>query len=222
MKPTEDYGYSVRTFIALLLTAVPGAWGWFGADTIDLSPRYTCLGVGAAVALTIFIAQSYDRRKKRAADRQQRLAQAPGRLEKGRKKRRRNVGTAAPPMPEVPSLIDELGNHPKAPLPAVLTYFGPPCWALAFGMLGNRFLDTAPPVEYPARFVAYRNPPKSHPSITVTSWRPNRYVESFRYDPLKFSGISYDTPRDTPILIAVKPGFFGWPWVAGARRDKSL
>jgi hypothetical protein len=101
---------------------------------------------------------------------------------------------------------------------AVLRSVGPPCWALALGLFGNRLLDNAPPVEQPSRLLRVTRPSKGPDRYYVASWRPGRQAELLLRPGLRLEGVHGATPPGTPLVVVTHPGAFGWEWVGAVRR----
>lgn len=83
-------------------------------------------------------------------------------------------------------------------------------WLFALALFLNAFLDRSAPTQHPAAVVS-KSERAFGQSLTVTSWRPGRSVESIPVD----AGLYSKLPQRGPIIVTVKPGLLGIPWVSG-------
>ncbi len=90
-------------------------------------------------------------------------------------------------------------------------------WLFALGLFLNAFLDRSAATQHPAAIVSKREGTFGR-SITVSSWRPGRSAESIPVD----ARIYLKLPPSGPILVSVKPGLLGIPWVSGFERRYQL
>jgi hypothetical protein len=83
-------------------------------------------------------------------------------------------------------------------------------WLFALAVFLNALLDRSAPTQHPTTVVSKREGTFGQ-SVTVTSWRPGRSVESIPVD----SRIYPKLPENGSIVVSVKPGLLGIPWVSG-------
>jgi hypothetical protein len=90
-------------------------------------------------------------------------------------------------------------------------------WLLALALFLNAFLDRSAPTQHPTTVVSKRERAFGQ-SVTVTSWRPGRGVESIPVDARLYPKL----PQSGPIIVSVKPGLLAIPWVSGFERHYQL
>jgi hypothetical protein len=83
-------------------------------------------------------------------------------------------------------------------------------WLFALALFLNALLDRSAPALHPTKVVSKRERAFGQ-SVTVTSWRQGRSVESIPVD----SRICLELPQRGSIIVSVKPGLLGIPWVSG-------
>ncbi len=90
-------------------------------------------------------------------------------------------------------------------------------WLFFLALFLNAFLDRSAPTQHPAAVVSKSDGIFGR-SITVTSWRPGRSAESIPVDARVYPKL----PASGPIIVSVKPGLLGIPWVNGFERHYQL
>ena len=90
-------------------------------------------------------------------------------------------------------------------------------WLFFLTLSLNTFLDRSSPTQYPATVLS-KGEGMFGRSITVTSWRPGRSAESIPVDAHVYPSL----PASGPIIVSVKPGLLGIPWVSGFERHYQL
>ncbi len=90
-------------------------------------------------------------------------------------------------------------------------------WLFALALFLNAFLDRSSPTQHAAAVVS-KSEGLFGRSLTVTSWRPGRSAETIPLD----AGVYPKLPASGPILVSVKPGLLGIPWVSGFERHYQL
>ncbi|HXJ16280.1 MAG TPA: hypothetical protein VNM68_03685 [Candidatus Polarisedimenticolia bacterium] len=83
-------------------------------------------------------------------------------------------------------------------------------WLFALAVFLNALLDRSAPAQHPTTVVSKREGTFGQ-SVTVNSWRQGRRVESIPVD----SRIYPKLPESGSIVVSVKPGLLGIPWVSG-------
>jgi len=90
-------------------------------------------------------------------------------------------------------------------------------WLFFLTLSLNAFLDRSSPMQYPVTVVS-KSEGMLGRSITVTSWRPGRSAESIPVDAHVYPSL----PASGPIIVSVKHGLLGIPWVSGFERRYQL
>jgi len=90
-------------------------------------------------------------------------------------------------------------------------------WLFVLTLSLNTFLDHSSPTQHPATVVSKSETILGR-RITVTSWRPGRNAESILVDAHVYPSL----PANGPIIVSVKPGLLGIPWVNGLERRYQL
>ena len=90
-------------------------------------------------------------------------------------------------------------------------------WLFVLTLSLNAFLDRSSPMQHPATVVSKSETILGR-RITVTSWRPGRNAESIPVDAHVYPSL----PANGPIIVSVKPGLLGIPWVNGFERRYQL
>jgi hypothetical protein len=83
-------------------------------------------------------------------------------------------------------------------------------WLFALALFLNAFLDRSAPTQHPTTVVSKRERAFGQ-SVTVSSWRQGRSVESIPVDARLYTKL----PETGSIIVSVKPGLLGIPWVSG-------
>lgn len=194
---------------ALVVSVVPGLWAFFMADTVDSTPRWLCVGLGFGLAALIALVRQRRRTRREARELAERFGE---RRDEGssNKKARRKEQTHLPPLPTRPPPEAEAGATART----ILLVLGPPCWLCALLLGGNRLLDRSPPVRHQVTLYEVKDPQKGPDTIIVSSWRTPGAYERFTKNSFTMAGVHTGTPRGTPLLLELRAGALGWPYIA--------
>jgi hypothetical protein len=84
---------------------------------------------------------------------------------------------------------------------------------MAAALLGNRLLDSSPPMENASALIAVERSGKGGQVFVLRSWREGRAAERIHRALLVESALHAGIPAGTPLVVTTRAGALGWEWV---------
>jgi hypothetical protein len=117
----------------------------------------------------------------------------------------------------VPSNSPDANAYEAWKAKGYLLHFGPPFWLLAVALFANQFLDRSTGSDHKVHLLGFRTQKKGPSTVLVESWRSPDATQSIRYVLGRMGAISTTTPLGQRLIVSVRAGALGWPWIENIR-----